>query len=154
MLYALSRAYNRHTVVVCKDRNWSTVATTHPINKDELFNICQLHLIYLGCSVFACLRHKPFTSNIAANPITMEQMTAALMQVKGKGHQHKPLNLTTPKLESNPFASINQPKGDENMAMDTVDTEPPTLLEPVLPLNMDSLNQDEASELGWCPLTL
>ena len=144
MLYALSRVYNRHTVVVCRDRNWSAVTTTHPINEDDLFNICQLHLIYLGCSVFACLRHKPFTSNITANPITMEQMTAALMQVRGKGRQRKPLNLTTPKLDSSPFVVNNQLEGDEDK---TTDTEPPTLFVPILLLNVDSLNQDGASEL-------
>ena len=152
MLYALSRAYNRHTVVVCKDHNWSTVATTDPINENDLLNTCQLHLIYLGCSVFACLCHKPFASNIATNPITMEQMTAALMQVKGKGQQHKPLNLMTPKLDSNPFAAIKPQECNDN----TVETEHPDhpeqfdqteLIVPVLPLNVDSLNNEEASEL-------
>ena len=149
ILYTLSRAYNRHTVVVCKDRNWSTVATTDPINENDLFNICQLHLIYLGCSVFACLRHKPFASNIAANPITMEQMTAALMQVKGKDRQCKPLNLMTPKLDSNPFAVIKPQECNDN----TDETEHPEQLDqpelfvPVLSLNVDSLNHEEASEL-------
>ena len=153
MLYALSRAYNRHTVVVCKECNWSTVATTDPINENDLFNICQLHLIYLGCSVFACLHRKLFTSNIAANPITMEQMSAALMQVKGKGHQCKPLNLTTPKLDSNPFALIKLHECNDNTTVETVGTEhpeqldQPELFEPVLPLNVDSMNQAEASEL-------
>ena len=47
-------------------------------------------------------------------------------------------------MDSNPFVVVNQLKGDEDKM---TDTELHTLFVPILPLNVDSLNQDEASEL-------
>ena len=32
MLYALSRTYNRHTLVVCRERNWSTIESASPMS--------------------------------------------------------------------------------------------------------------------------
>ena len=36
MIYVLSRTYNRHTMVILKDRNWSTVSSDNPISEHEL----------------------------------------------------------------------------------------------------------------------
>ena len=37
MLYALSRTFQRHSVVICANRAWSTIGTDDPINSDRLW---------------------------------------------------------------------------------------------------------------------
>ena len=46
MLYALSRTYNRHTLVICKSRNWSTIQLDNPILEQDLLTTCHVHLVY------------------------------------------------------------------------------------------------------------
>ena len=57
LIYALSRTYNRHTLVMCKHRYWSTVESKEVLSEMELFEACQVHLIYLGNGVFGELKH-------------------------------------------------------------------------------------------------
>ena len=93
MLYALSRTYNRHTMLILKDRNWSTVASDNPISEQELWSICHVHLAYLGNGVFVEVKIKPFEGP-HKDPITMEALARALNKIRGKGHpRSQPLNL-------------------------------------------------------------
>ena len=80
MIYALSRTYNRHTMIILKDRNWSTVSSDNPISEDELWSICHVHLAYLGNSVFAEVKIKPFEGP-HKDPITMEALARALNKI-------------------------------------------------------------------------
>ena len=56
LIYALSRTYNRHTLVMCKHWYWSTVESNDVLNEMELFKACHVHLIYLGNGVFRELK--------------------------------------------------------------------------------------------------
>ena len=65
MLYVLSRTFQRHSVVLCANRAWSTVGTDDPIDSDRLLEICHVKLVYIGHNMFGELREKsvlPVTS--------------------------------------------------------------------------------------------
>ena len=69
-----------------------------PLSESELFEACQVHLVYLGNGVFGELKPRPFAST-APHPITLENLSLALQKVKGKGHpRSKPLDLSVSKL--------------------------------------------------------
>ena len=97
MLYALSRTYNRHTFVMCNDRNWSTLEVRRPMDESSAMQACHVHLVYLGNGTYGELKQKPFNSH-ALHPSTMEQTNFASMQIGGKGRPRKtPLNLVVNK---------------------------------------------------------
>ena len=56
LIYALSRTYNRHTLVMCNHWYWSTVESKEVLSEMELFDACHVHLIYLGNGVFGELK--------------------------------------------------------------------------------------------------
>ena len=58
MLYTLSRTFQRHSVVLCANRAWSTVGTDDPIDSDRLLEICHVKLVYIGHNMFGELREK------------------------------------------------------------------------------------------------
>ena len=62
MLYALSRTFQRHSVVLCANRAWSTVGTDDPIDSDRLLEICHVKLVYIGHNMFGELREKSVLS--------------------------------------------------------------------------------------------
>ena len=97
MIYALSQTYNRHTLVMLQNHYWTTLETTEPLSKGELFKACHVHLVYFGNGVFGELKPKPFTSTVP-HPITMEKLALALKQVRGKGRPRtKTLDLSVSK---------------------------------------------------------
>ena len=61
MLYALSRSYNRHTIVYNKNRLWCTMDINQPLSPTEIHNHCDVHLVYITGGLFAQLRLKPDT---------------------------------------------------------------------------------------------
>ena len=93
MLYALSRTYNRHSLVVCRERNWSTIESPSPMSERELLTNTHVHLVYLGNSVFGELKPKPYVQDLN-DPVTEIQLTEAMNKVRGKGRpRSKPLDL-------------------------------------------------------------
>ena len=62
MLYALLRTFQRHSVVLCANRAWSTVGTDDPINSDRLLEICHVKLVYIRHNMFGELREKSVSS--------------------------------------------------------------------------------------------
>ena len=95
MLYCLSCTYNRHTVVLCKDRFWNTLHLEEPITEGTLFSNCHVHLVYLGSGIFGQLWRKPYSQNLQ-NPLVEEHELMALMSKQGVGRLRKnPLNLSS-----------------------------------------------------------
>ena len=93
MIYALSRTYNRHTLIVCKEHNWSTIESNVLLEEEELLAATHVKLVYLGNSVFGELKTKPYSQEVS-NPITTLQLAAALSRIHGKGRPRThPLNL-------------------------------------------------------------
>ena len=100
MLYALSRAYNRHTLVFCKNRIWTTIEITEPMDEMALMNACNLHLVYVSEGVNGELKIKPFKGGVP-DPITMEKLEMALSQICMHGRPRtKMLNLVVKKHSS------------------------------------------------------
>ena len=82
MLYALSRAYNRHTLVFFKHRIWTTIEITEPMDEMALMSACNLHLVYDGEGVYGELKIKPFKGGVP-DLINMEMLEMALSQICG-----------------------------------------------------------------------
>ena len=87
MIYALSRTYNWHTLIVCKERNWSTIESNFPLEEEELLAATHVKLVYLGNSVFGELKSKPYSQEVS-NLITTLQLATALSKIRGKGRPH------------------------------------------------------------------
>ena len=60
MIFALSKIYNRHTIIFTSNACWTTIGTDAPIKGSRLLEICDIHLLYIGVHMFAELKHKPF----------------------------------------------------------------------------------------------
>ena len=58
LLYGLARTFQRHVVVLCADRCWSTVGMNEPIDSTRLMDICHMKLVYVGDNMFRELRQK------------------------------------------------------------------------------------------------
>ena len=82
MIYALSRTYNQHVLIVCKECNWSTIESNVPLEEEELLVATHVKLIYLGSSVYSELKTKPYSQEVS-NPITTLQLAAALSRIHG-----------------------------------------------------------------------
>ena len=54
-IYALSVLYDRHTVVFGRGRPWCTIRPTGDPFESDFANSCDVHLLYVGDSVFAPL---------------------------------------------------------------------------------------------------
>ena len=55
-LYVLSHMYDRHTVVLNKNRPWCTIRWTGDPNESDFPKSCQVHLLYIGVNMFAPLK--------------------------------------------------------------------------------------------------
>ena len=137
MLYALSRAYIRHTFVLCRDRIWSTLEITESMDEIAIFNACHIHLAYVDSSVYVELKPKPFSGNIP-DPIIIELEGQALMHVRGHGRpRQKPLNLVKKKTASKTLPSVQAPMDNTNEPNTDVNQVPI----PILPgVNVDPIS--------------
>ena len=62
VLYSLCKLYDRHAMVYCQGRNWSTIDPTNPMDTAELHDACQIHLVYLSLGIFGELKRRPFVT--------------------------------------------------------------------------------------------
>ena len=60
-IHALARAYQRHVIVYTKNRPWTTIKPDGTLNEDNLWDMCDVHLLYLGQHVYVELKRKPFS---------------------------------------------------------------------------------------------
>ena len=58
-LLGLSAMYQRHCLVFTKNKFWSTIETSQPLNIIDLMKICTVRLLYLGNLKFGTHRWKP-----------------------------------------------------------------------------------------------
>ena len=58
-LMGLCSLYNKHCVVLTKDKLWSSIEADHPMKLMELFKACTLRLVYLGKLRFGILKWRP-----------------------------------------------------------------------------------------------
>ena len=58
-LMGLCSLYNKHCVVLTKDKLWSSIEADHPMKLMELFKACTVRLVYLGKLRFGILKWRP-----------------------------------------------------------------------------------------------
>ena len=61
-IFALSKLYKRHSVVYTKDKTWSTIGTSTPMNEKDVYQQCDLKFILMGKCHFVQLIKKPYVS--------------------------------------------------------------------------------------------
>ena len=61
-IYALSRFFNRHTLIYTNVRPWTTLAPEHSPSVEVAHSKCQTHLVYLGQNMYGILRPRPFVN--------------------------------------------------------------------------------------------
>ena len=111
LIYALSRTYNRHTLVMCNHRYWSTVESREVLSEMELFDACHVHLIYLGNGVFGELKPRPFQS---APSCSFEHDETNFSKPRGRGGPAKPLDLSITAVSANTGSEQRAMKGEKS----------------------------------------
>ena len=92
-IYALSRFFNRHTLIYTKMRPWTTLAPEHSTSVETAHDKCQTHLVYLGNNMYGVLRPRPFV-NVDA-PMTLDEvLNPMIIRKTNNPTQQEPLNLT------------------------------------------------------------
>ena len=61
-ILALSKLYNRYSVVYTKDKMWSTIGTSTPMNEKDVYQQCDLKFILMGKDHYVQLIKKPSVS--------------------------------------------------------------------------------------------
>ena len=57
--FALSRLYNRHSVIYTKNRTWCTIGTSKPLSEMDVYLNCDVRLVQMGPRNFVSLIKKP-----------------------------------------------------------------------------------------------
>ena len=107
MLYALSRSYNRHTIVYNKNRLWCTMDITRPLTATEIHNHCDVHLVYITGGLFAQLRRKPDTLllPVVLSSSTLEQPMD--MSITGPPTQDLIIKPKNPSDQNTPLENVH-----------------------------------------------
>ena len=56
MLFILCKIHDHHAMVFTDSKLWSTFEEGHQLSLDELYNICDIHLLYLGQDMYGELK--------------------------------------------------------------------------------------------------
>ena len=57
--FALSRLYNRHSVIYTKNRTWCTIGTSKLLSEMDVYLSCDVRLVQMGSQNFVSLIKKP-----------------------------------------------------------------------------------------------
>ena len=52
LLFTLCHLFHRHVVIICMDKNWSTLEPGGTMTVETLLNSCDLHFVYLKPGLF------------------------------------------------------------------------------------------------------
>ena len=55
-LYCLSKVYNRHVKVYTSSFCWTTLCDQFTLTQEEIGNLCDVHLLYMGPGKFAAIK--------------------------------------------------------------------------------------------------
>ena len=64
-IFALSKIYQRHTVISNASKPCSTLEPDGEMLEEELYEHCQILLVYMGQDQYATLHRKPFIEQAA-----------------------------------------------------------------------------------------
>ena len=126
MLFALSCVHNWHTIVYAKYRAWCTLNNSCQLPVDQIHDLCDMHLVYLGHNTYGKLHEKStITPSIE---VTQDMVNARLNCISS-------LHCIVDSLKTT--ASLKQPsmpglvETDSSSVKDTDDTLSVSTLEPI-----------------------
>ena len=73
-IFTLSKLYSCHSVVYTKDKMWSMIGTSTPMNEKDVYDQCDLKFILMGKGHFVQLIKKPSLSMPVVNLQPMENV--------------------------------------------------------------------------------
>ena len=98
-LYILCKMFQQHAIVFTSAKYWTTLETDAPCSEDEIFDTCDIRLLYIEPGVFGELRKRarmpppPFQNGI------FESASAIIPQTHGTSVDVEPLNLSMHRSE-------------------------------------------------------
>ena len=117
-LFSLSWLYKQHTVVIMKNKLWSTLHSNSPVNEEALLDICSVKLVYLGQLRFGTLRPKMAVPDFVMVPVAAGGPTKPTISYQSIQSQplSKPSTVSIPKSKTVPGTGISLIKGEMNAA--------------------------------------
>ena len=76
-IFTLSKLYRCHSVVYTKDKTWSMIGMSTPMNKKDVYQQCDLKFILMGKSHFVQLIKKP----LLAMPVVSLQPMESIYEI-------------------------------------------------------------------------
>ena len=92
-IFALSKIYQRHTVIFNASKPWSTLEPDSEI-LEEFFKNCQIHLAYMGKDQYAILHRKPFIEQAAPPSLKSMLDPMKIRRTNKRLCQKKPMDLS------------------------------------------------------------
>ena len=117
-LFSLSWLYKQHTVVIMKNKLWSTLHSNSPINEEALLDVCLVKLVYLGRLRFGTLRPKMAVPDFVMVPVAAGGPTKPTTSYQSMQSQpvSKPSTVSVPKSKTVPGTGISIVKGEKKAA--------------------------------------
>ena len=114
-IFALSKIYQRHTVIFNASKPWSTLEPDGEILEEELFENCQIHLAYMGKDQYATLHRKPFIEQ-AALPTLKSMLDPMKIQHTNKRLcQKEPIDLSLQTKSADVLLDMDNSIGNINI---------------------------------------
>ena len=113
-IFALSKLYQRHSVVYTKSKTWSTIGTSTPMSEKDVYMQCDLKFVLMSRGNFVQLVKKPSRSMTVLPLQPMESVYESGYYVDIGANQQSDSSSTLP----NPFecAKVSQ----ENTTVDSL----------------------------------
>ena len=92
-LYMLSKMFQWHSIVFTSAKCWSTLEVGVPTSEDDLFDSCDIWLLYIEPGVFGELQKKPRMPPAPFQNSIFESATAIIPPIPSITLEIKPLNL-------------------------------------------------------------
>ena len=108
-LYCLSKVYNRHVKVYTSSYCWTTLHDQFTLSQEEIGNLCDVHLLYMGPGKFAKIKRiQPSTPRMPSSPaplsssrvtpinsVTPNKRRSSCSKVTNRGDKRKHANVST-----------------------------------------------------------
>ena len=117
-LFSLSWLYKQHTVVITKNKLWSTLHSNSPVNEEALLDVCSVKLVYLGQLRFGTLWPKMAVPDFVMVPVAAGGPTKPTTSYQSMQSQpvSKPSTVSVPKSKTVPGTGISIVKGEKTAA--------------------------------------
>ena len=100
-LYCLSKVYKRHVKVYTSSYCWTTLCDQFTLSQEEIGNLCDLHLLYMGPGKFAEIKRiRPPAPHMPSSPAPLPSLRVT------------PINSVTPNKRRNSRSKVTN-RGDK-----------------------------------------